>query len=114
MNGVPIPGVSAGSNHVGAIEMCTAQVIWPSGAAADGAAPSPEIPRRGAAARTAPPVGPPLRPRLSAVGAGGRASGARLVDRVSDGNDRRRFQHLGAGADLSQLGIEMVAQPVAH
>src|SRR5437667_11858741 len=34
MNGVTIPGVSAGSNHVGASEMWTPQVIWPSGAAA--------------------------------------------------------------------------------
>src|SRR5580765_8233128 len=38
MNGVPMPGVSAGSNHVGASETCTPHVIWPSGAAAAGAA----------------------------------------------------------------------------
>src|SRR5687767_8419481 len=31
-----IPGVSAGSNQVGAIETCTPQVICPSGAAATG------------------------------------------------------------------------------
>src|SRR5215471_11464101 len=37
MNGVTIPGVSAGSNHVGASEMWTSQVTWPSGAAAAGA-----------------------------------------------------------------------------
>src|SRR5262245_36420318 len=45
MNGVTIPGVSAGSNHVGASEMWTPQVIWPSGAAAAGAATSAEISR---------------------------------------------------------------------
>src|SRR6185436_10711288 len=33
MNGVPMPGVSAGSNHVGASVTCTAHVICPSGAA---------------------------------------------------------------------------------
>src|SRR5437667_2158140 len=33
MNGVMIPGVSAGSNQVGASEMWTPQVICPSGAA---------------------------------------------------------------------------------
>src|SRR5262245_33000176 len=36
MYGVMIPEVSAGSNHVGASETCTAQVIWPSGAATTG------------------------------------------------------------------------------
>src|SRR5262249_25743125 len=34
MKGVMIPGVSAGSNHVGANEMCTPQVSCPSGLAA--------------------------------------------------------------------------------
>src|SRR6476469_3859409 len=34
MNGVMIPGVSAGSNHVGANEICTPQVSCPSGLAA--------------------------------------------------------------------------------
>ena len=34
MNGVMIAGVSAGSNQVGASEMCTPQVSCPSGAAA--------------------------------------------------------------------------------
>ena len=38
MNGVMMPSVSAGSNHVGASEMCTPHVIWPSGAAQAGAA----------------------------------------------------------------------------
>src|SRR5262245_30848300 len=33
MNGVMTPGVSAGSNHVGASDTWTANVIWPSGAA---------------------------------------------------------------------------------
>ena len=33
MKGVMIPGVSAGSNQVGARETCTAHVAWPSGAA---------------------------------------------------------------------------------
>src|SRR5262245_66107333 len=36
MYGVMIPEVSAGANHVGASETCTAQVIWPSGAATTG------------------------------------------------------------------------------
>src|SRR5262249_62127163 len=36
MNGVMIPWVSAGSNHVGASEMWTPHVIWPSGVAAAG------------------------------------------------------------------------------
>src|SRR3989442_12890700 len=36
MNGVMIPGVSAGSNQVGASEVWTPQVICPSGAARDG------------------------------------------------------------------------------
>src|SRR5262245_56346981 len=43
MNGVTIPGVSAGSNHVGASEMWTPQVTWPSGAAAAGTAATAEI-----------------------------------------------------------------------
>jgi len=34
MNGVMTPGVSAGSNHAGASETWTANVICPSGAAA--------------------------------------------------------------------------------
>src|SRR4029453_1588450 len=33
MNGVMTPTVSAGSNQVGAIGPCTAQVTWPSGVA---------------------------------------------------------------------------------
>src|SRR5262245_34915770 len=33
MNGVMMPGVSAGSNHVGASVVCTAQVSCPAGAA---------------------------------------------------------------------------------
>src|SRR5438046_556809 len=33
MNGDTTPGVSAGSNSVGASEKCSAHVIWPSGAA---------------------------------------------------------------------------------
>src|SRR5215813_1993428 len=33
MNGVMMPGVSAGSNHVGASATCEAHVIWPTGAA---------------------------------------------------------------------------------
>src|SRR5215831_18434186 len=45
MNGVTIPGVSAGSNHVGASETWTPQVTWPSGAAAAGPAAAPEIAR---------------------------------------------------------------------
>src|SRR5204863_1449509 len=45
MNGVTIPGVSAGSNHVGASEMWTPQVTWPSGAAAAGPAAAAEISR---------------------------------------------------------------------
>src|SRR5262245_40685125 len=34
MKGVMIPGVSAGSNHVGASEMCMPQVICPAGCVA--------------------------------------------------------------------------------
>src|ERR671935_2258684 len=34
MNGLMTPGTSAGSKNVGASEMCTAHVSWPSGAAA--------------------------------------------------------------------------------
>src|SRR2546430_3012778 len=45
MNGVTIPGVSAGSNHVGASEMWTPQVTWPSGAASAGTAAAAEISR---------------------------------------------------------------------
>src|SRR5215831_1260318 len=46
-----IPEVSAGSNHVGASEMETAQVIWPSGAApAD--APMAEIRTTSVTAKT--------------------------------------------------------------
>src|SRR5436190_23257613 len=42
MNGVAMPGVSAGSNQVGASEMWIPQVIWPSGAAATGPGPMAE------------------------------------------------------------------------
>jgi hypothetical protein len=45
MNGVMIPEVSAGSNHVGASEMCTAQLICPSGAASLAAAPRIKVRR---------------------------------------------------------------------
>src|SRR5262245_38860855 len=38
LNGVTIAGVSAGSNQVGASEICTAQGIWPSAARTGGAA----------------------------------------------------------------------------
>src|SRR3989442_3216316 len=50
MNGVPIPGVSAGSNQVGASEMCTAHVICPSGPAAAGNGASVSTARRSTAA----------------------------------------------------------------
>src|SRR5262249_49406688 len=40
MKGVMMPGVSAGSNHVGAIETWTPHVISPSGAASAGTASS--------------------------------------------------------------------------
>src|SRR5262245_5483816 len=43
MKGVMIPGVSAGSNHVGANEMCTPQVSCPSGPAARGEPGAPTI-----------------------------------------------------------------------
>src|SRR5438309_1230946 len=43
MNGVIMPGVSAGSKQVGASETCTPHTTWPSGAAS---------PRAGAPART--------------------------------------------------------------
>src|SRR3989442_12246780 len=46
MNGVKVPEVSAGSNIVGAMLTCAAQVIWPSGAAV---APAAEASRRRAA-----------------------------------------------------------------
>src|SRR5260370_15900140 len=50
-----MPGVSAGSNQVGAREMCTAQVSCPSGPAA---APAPgEASRQSRAARNASAVG---------------------------------------------------------
>src|SRR5439155_3480225 len=45
MNGVTIPGVSAGSNHVGESEMWTGQLTWASGAAAAGTAATAEISR---------------------------------------------------------------------
>src|SRR5438094_7194608 len=45
MNGVTIPGVSAGSNHVGASEMWTPQVSWPSGVGAAGTTAPAEISR---------------------------------------------------------------------
>src|SRR5262245_56886233 len=51
MNGVITDGVSAGSNHVGASEMCTAQVTSPSGAAAAGDATT-SMSRTNAAARS--------------------------------------------------------------
>src|SRR5262245_41858262 len=52
MNGVIRPCVSAGSNHVGASEMWTPQVIWPSGAAATGAAKATRASRTHAASRS--------------------------------------------------------------
>src|SRR5687768_2310797 len=45
MNGVTIPDVSAGSNHVGASATCTAQVTWPSGAATAAGASSSRVTR---------------------------------------------------------------------
>src|SRR5262245_66513338 len=45
MNGVTIPGVSAGSNHVGASEMWTPQVTCQSGAAPAGTTAIVEISR---------------------------------------------------------------------
>src|SRR6266446_7703259 len=59
MNGVMIPGVSAGSNHVGASEMCTPQVSCPSGPAAraapGAAATKPRAARAKASRRVTPP-----------------------------------------------------------
>src|SRR5262249_51207412 len=52
MKGVMIPGVSAGSNHVGANEMCTPQVSCPSGLAARAKPGAPTIRARTARART--------------------------------------------------------------
>src|SRR5262249_54848313 len=52
MKGVMIPGVSAGSNHVGANEMCTPQVSCPSGLAARAEPGAPNIRARTARART--------------------------------------------------------------
>src|SRR6185503_9365708 len=47
MNGVMIPGASAGSNQVGANEMWTPQVIWPSAAVAGVTAyPTSSSPRK--------------------------------------------------------------------
>src|SRR5215470_13146405 len=51
MKGVMIPGVSAGSNHVGANEMCTPQVSCPSGLAARAEPGAPAIKARTARAR---------------------------------------------------------------
>src|SRR6516165_7573714 len=51
MKGVMIPGVSAGSNHVGANEMCTPQVSCPSGLAAQAESGAPTIRARTARAR---------------------------------------------------------------
>jgi len=45
IHGVAMPGVSAGSNQVGASEMWIPQVIWPSGAAATGPGPMAETRR---------------------------------------------------------------------
>src|SRR5882724_459711 len=45
LNGVTIPEVSAGSNHVGASEMWTPQVTCPSGAASAGATPALRLSR---------------------------------------------------------------------
>src|SRR5437764_15410977 len=52
MNGVMTDGVSAGSNHVGASEMCTAHVTSPSGAAAAAPATSRSATTTAAATRT--------------------------------------------------------------
>ena len=49
MKGVAIPGVSAGSNQVGASVMWTAHVIWPAGASAR---PSDAATAAGATLRT--------------------------------------------------------------
>src|SRR6516162_2134306 len=51
MKGVMIPGVSAGSNHVGANEMCTPQVSCPSGLAARAEPGAPTIRARTTRAR---------------------------------------------------------------
>src|SRR5262245_36465715 len=52
MKGVMMPGVSAGSNHVGANEMCTPQVSWPSGPAALAGPGAPTIRARATRAGT--------------------------------------------------------------
>src|SRR5437763_15728789 len=46
LNGVMMPGVSAGSNQVGASEMWTPQVSWPSGAAVDETGTESTMPTR--------------------------------------------------------------------
>jgi hypothetical protein len=61
MNGVMMPGVSAGSSHVGASVTCTPQVICPSGAAAAGAA-KPAIARVSAATSVPNLRGPIIEP----------------------------------------------------
>src|SRR5262245_61699836 len=52
MNGVMIPGVSAGSNHVGAMVTWTPQVSWPSGAASVGPATPTSVRNTRVATRT--------------------------------------------------------------
>ena len=51
MNGVMMPGVSAGSNQVGASEMWTPQVTVPCAPAAKAAVPGASIPSAARAAR---------------------------------------------------------------
>src|SRR5882724_9805588 len=59
MNGVISPGVSAGSNHVGAMVTCIAQVIWPEGSSlAAGAARSRGHPCSQAVSPATPPTEP--------------------------------------------------------
>src|SRR3989441_7699417 len=127
-----IPGVSAGSKKVGAREKWTAQVIWPAGgsaASADGAnvtsvksraTRTPERrPARFMSVASSNPDGdcylrlrwPAREPYLSSVAARSRASDSDSLDCRFDG---QRLRVGRPAAELSQLGVQMVAQPVAH
>src|SRR5207245_9988620 len=109
MNGVTIPGVPAGSNHVGASEMWTPQVTWPSGAAAAGTAAPAEISRTRTVTER--------RGLIMSLQPGGAGGGGLSLRECSDAGEHRGSI---AGQDLlarllTDLSVcERLARPVAR
>src|SRR5262245_21933144 len=120
MKGVPWI-FSAGSNQLGTSDVCTAQVIWLSGPAPAQGAQSRALTDTSRIASTR--NGPLSRlidssrlvtPDSSPVARHGRGTGGHLVELAGSGFGRRRVEPRGAGAELPEFRVQVIAEPVSH